>query len=117
MGLRALLLVALVGLAAAFTPSQPLKAAVRSTSTTLSMGYIPDGLSQAEYDKLKKKEQSAAQERKKKFKFNGFEDLTDWVRARDKKFPNQPGKGHTFAKVKGDEKGKVPFRGALKDKK
>lgn len=88
----------LLATAVAFTPV----ARTRSVSA-LRMGYVPDGLSPKEYEALKKKEADAAAKNKKKFKNKPFETLDDWNIARSKKFPNSPGAGHRFVKLKYEE--------------
>ena len=45
--------------AAAFAPATPLAASVRASRATMTMEYIPDGLSKAEWQKIKGKEASA----------------------------------------------------------
>ena len=70
--------------------------------------YVPDGFSEAEWKKIKAKEAKANADVKQanaKKRSMGYEDLTDWVKARDAKFPNQPGAGHRFVKTKYDFSG------------
>lgn len=92
-----LALFALVASASAFVPAP---AASRMTAVKpLQMGYIPDGLSEAEYKKVQAAEKKKAEANKKK-KRGSVETLTEWQARTNKKFPNQPGKGHTFVKIR-----------------
>ena len=53
------LLVLALPFAASFAPATPLAVTLRSSSATLTMEYIPDGLSKAEWTKIKSKEAAA----------------------------------------------------------
>ena len=66
--------------------------------------YVPDGLTPAQYKAIKAKEEAEAKKNKQKGqKMKGsVEDLTDFQLRRDKKFPNKPGAGHVYVKLKGN---------------
>merc|ERR1711998_511965 len=78
---------------------------VLSRTNAISMGYVPDGLSKAQYEALQKKEAKARADNKKKSMKGSKETLTEWFERSTKKYPNQPGKGHIFFKIRGGEKG------------
>lgn len=69
--------------------------------------YVPAGFTEAEW---KKRQASDAKLRADKSEANakkrakGWENLDEWVAARDAKF-NKPGAGHTFVKTKFDWSG------------
>ena len=78
----------------------------RAITSSMSMEYIPDGLTPAQWKAQKAKKNQAASQRKKKFAFKGpVETLTEFQAKRDKKFPNQPGAGHEYVKLKGNGRG------------
>eukprot|EP00612_Vaucheria_litorea_P006578 CAMPEP_0171480994 /NCGR_PEP_ID=MMETSP0946-20130122/6443_1 /TAXON_ID=109269 /ORGANISM="Vaucheria litorea, Strain CCMP2940" /LENGTH=142 /DNA_ID=CAMNT_0012012405 /DNA_START=90 /DNA_END=518 /DNA_ORIENTATION=- len=81
----------------AYVPVVP--SVVRVSSSSLKMGYVPDGLTAEEYEMIKAQKEKAVAERKQKFKNKTYEDLSEWLKKRDAKYPGQPGAGHTFAKV------------------
>ena len=89
-------LIALVAPAAAFVPT----GARTRGLTVVSMAYVPDGLTPAQYKAFKAKEAAQAKANKKKMK-GSVEDLTDWQARSAKKFPNQMGAGHIYVKQKG----------------
>merc|ERR1719163_1407706 len=62
--------------ASAFVPSATFSAVTRS-STALQMAYVPDGLTPAQYNKLKAEEAKKKKENKKKMK-GSVETLTQW---------------------------------------
>ena len=70
--------------------------------------YVPAGFTEAEW---KKRQASDAKLRADKSQANakkrakGWEDLDEWISARDAKFPGTVGKGHTFVKTKFDWSG------------
>uniref|UniRef100_A0A7S2CHM7 PSI-F n=1 Tax=Octactis speculum TaxID=3111310 RepID=A0A7S2CHM7_9STRA len=102
---KALTLFLLVGLASAFLPaSGPAFTAVARNSRMqpLSMGYVPDGLTEAQFNAMKKKEADKAKKNKKTKMKGSKETLTEWKAQVDKKFPNQPGAGHVYVKLRGD---------------
>lgn len=76
-----------------------------------SNSYIPSGLSKAEYEKIRSKDQAKKDNNYKKnvAKAFKFQDFDDWYVKRgtdpDGKWLNAPGKGHTFAKTKYDYSG------------
>jgi len=90
-------LIALVAPAAAFMPTS---ARTRGL-TTIKMGYVPDGLTPAQYSALKAKEAAAAKANKKRAMKGSVEDLTTWQARAEKQNPNQPGAGHVYVKLKG----------------
>ena len=76
------------------------------SSRSMTMEYIPDGMSPAQWKAMKAKQAKGAQDRKKKFAFKGpVETLTEFQFKRDKKFPDQRGAGHVYVKLKGKGKG------------
>mmetsp|Transcript_106551 Transcript_106551/g.308810 ORF Transcript_106551/g.308810 Transcript_106551/m.308810 type:complete len:137 (-) Transcript_106551:428-838(-) len=91
-------LIALVAPAAAFVPTG---GARTRGLTTIKMGYVPDGLTPAQYKALKAKEEAQAKANKKKAMKGSVEDLTTWQARSAKKFPNQMGAGHIYVKQKG----------------
>uniref|UniRef100_A0A7S2SPR0 PSI-F n=1 Tax=Rhizochromulina marina TaxID=1034831 RepID=A0A7S2SPR0_9STRA len=91
----AVLLVATT-LASAFLPS-PAGQAVRAAPLR---AYVPDGLTPAQWAKQKRQEAAKNKKSKQKYAKVKCEDLDQWIKKRDAKFPNKPGAGHTFAKVK-----------------
>ena len=62
-------------------------------------GYVPDGLTEAQWKAQQSKESAKAKGSKAKFKQIKYQDLGEWQAARDKKFPNNAGAGHTFSKT------------------
>lgn len=102
---RTLTLFLVVAFASAFLPTTgPFLTSVARDARMqpLQMGYVPDGLSDAEYKKIKAKEAAkAAKDKKTKMK-GSKETLTEWKQQVDKKFPNSPGAGHVFVKLRGD---------------
>mmetsp|Transcript_59311 Transcript_59311/g.119016 ORF Transcript_59311/g.119016 Transcript_59311/m.119016 type:complete len:118 (+) Transcript_59311:57-410(+) len=100
------LLLAIVGLASAFVPqSGPFAAVARGNA--LNMGYVPDGMDPKVYAAMKKKEEDAKLKNKKKMSKGSIEDLTTFNARMEKKFPNQPGAGHVYVKMKGKALGKT----------
>mmetsp|Transcript_10696 Transcript_10696/g.32406 ORF Transcript_10696/g.32406 Transcript_10696/m.32406 type:complete len:119 (-) Transcript_10696:388-744(-) len=99
MYLRTFLVLALVAVASAFAPV-PKASGVKSLA--MGEGYVPDGLSAAQWAAIQKKEANAAAANKKKFKNKRFETLDEWNIARTKANPNAPGAGHRFVKLKYD---------------
>jgi len=96
----------------AFVPSKALKvtadtaAAQRSSAPrTLSMGYVPDGLTPAQYKKLQAGEAKTKALNKKTKQKGSVETLTEWQARSAKKFKNQPGAGHVYVKIRGGEIG------------
>ena len=78
----------------------------KAISSSMTMEYIPDGLSPAQWKAMQAKKSKEAAARKKKFSFKGpVETLTEFQAKRDKKFPNSPGAGHAYVKLKGAGKG------------
>ena len=95
-------LLALVASAAAFAPS-----AAGRVSVAVGAGYVPDGLTAAEWAKKQKGETAAKAANKVKVRTQwgvgrtGQEkSLTDFQKKRDAKYPNTPGAGHMWAKSK-----------------
>ncbi|KAG5174960.1 hypothetical protein JKP88DRAFT_351767 [Tribonema minus] len=109
---KALAVVALVGSVAAFAPVAP--AVARVSSSALKAGYVPDGLSEAEWEAQKAAKAEAAAARKAKFAAQTFEDLSEWMTKRDAKFPGQIGAGHRMAKVQDREQAKPRASSFLK---
>lgn len=68
--------------------------------TNIKMGYVPDGLTPAQYKAIQAKEAAQVKANKKKMK-GSVEDLTDWQARAEKQNPNQPGAGHVYVKLKG----------------
>eukprot|EP00619_Florenciella_sp_RCC1007_P001572 CAMPEP_0205910430 /NCGR_PEP_ID=MMETSP1325-20131115/4418_1 /ASSEMBLY_ACC=CAM_ASM_000708 /TAXON_ID=236786 /ORGANISM="Florenciella sp., Strain RCC1007" /LENGTH=121 /DNA_ID=CAMNT_0053276779 /DNA_START=255 /DNA_END=620 /DNA_ORIENTATION=+ len=91
-------LIALVAPAAAFAPTG---ARARGLTTIKMAGYVPDGLTPAQYKALKAKEAAAAKANKKKAMKGSAETLTTWQARAEKQNPNQPGAGHVYVKLKG----------------
>ena len=97
-----LALLALVASAAAFAPS-----AAGRVSVAVGAGYVPDGLTAAEWAKKQKSETAAKAANKKKVatqwgvgRTGQEKSLTDFQKKRDAKFPNTPGAGHMWCKAK-----------------
>ena len=95
-------LLALVASAAAFAPS-----AAGRVSVAVGAGYVPDGLTAAEWAKKQKGETAAKAANKVKVRTQwgvgrtGQEkSLTDFQKKRDAKYPNTPGAGHMWCKSK-----------------
>lgn len=66
----------------------------RPSSTAVSAGYVPDGLTEKQWDEIKNKKASAAAASKKKVAAKKFEDIDTFMKGME------AGKrGHTFAKV------------------
>lgn len=87
---------ALVAGASAFNVAVPAArvAATRASSTAVSAGYVPDGLTAKQWEDMKKKKEDAATARKKEVKGKKFEDIDTFMKGME------AGKrGHTFAKV------------------
>ena len=59
---------------------------------------MPDGLTPDQYAKIKAKEEM---EKKKVTRKGSAETLTEFNAKQEKKYPNQPGAGHLFVKLKG----------------
>ena len=101
--MRAVLaLLALVASAAAFAPS-----AAGRVSVAVGAGYVPDGLTAAEWAKKQKSETAAKAANKKKVatqwgvgRTGQEKSLTDFQKKRDAKYPNTPGAGHMWCKSK-----------------
>ncbi|CAM9412795.1 unnamed protein product [Heterosigma akashiwo] len=72
-------------------------------ASTQINGYVPDGLTEAEYEAIKAEAAAKKVANKKKKVTGKFEDLTEWLMARDKKYPGTVGKGHRMAKANFDE--------------
>merc|ERR1719327_2113686 len=99
---RAIILALMAASAVAFVPSTGKfgAAVTRSASPrTISMAYVPDGLTPEQYKKLK------ADEDKKKAMKGSVETLTQWQARSAEKFKNQPGAGHVYVKIRGGEIG------------
>merc|ERR1712178_73735 len=95
-----------LGIANAFTPQTRTGVAL-----TKSFGYVPNGLSEAEYKKFQESEKKKSAENKKRFpKGKAFLDVADWLKELEKKqtFNGEyfKGSGHTFAKGKDTPKDK-----------
>ncbi|CAM9447492.1 unnamed protein product [Sphacelaria rigidula] len=89
------LLVALVASTSAFHVAvPPARAVARSSTTTIAAGYVPDGLTPQQYEKIKKEKADAAAKKKKFFKEKKFEELDSFMKGMEKS-----GRKHTFAKV------------------
>merc|ERR1712146_857551 len=74
--------------------SGPAMVSRKAISSSMTMEYIPDGLSPAQWKAMQAKKSKEAADRKKKFSFKGpVETLTEFQAKRDKKFPNSPGAG------------------------
>ena len=93
---------ALVASAAAFAPS-----AAGRVSVAVGAGYVPDGLTAAEWAAKQKSETAAKAANKKKVatqwgvgRTGQEKALTDFQKKRDAKYPNTPGAGHMWAKAK-----------------
>ena len=101
--MRAVLaLLALVASAAAFAPS-----AAGRVSVAVGAGYVPDGLTAAEWAAKQKGETAAKAANKKKVattwgvgRTGQEKSLTDFQKKRDAKYPNTPGAGHMWCKSK-----------------
>merc|ERR1711988_208994 len=97
--------------------SGPSMVSRKAISSSMTMEYIPDGLTLAQWKALQAKKAGAAAARKKKFSFKGpVETLTEFQAKRDKKFPNSPGAGHEYVKLKGAGKGLGVGYGKADDK-
>ena len=95
-------LLALVASAAAFAPS-----AAGRVSVAVGAGYVPDGLTAAEWAKKQKGETAAKAANKKKVattwgvgRTGQEKSLTDFQKKRDAKYPNTPCAGHMWCKSK-----------------
>ena len=107
MQFRAIILALMAATGAAFVPSTAKFSAVTRVSsprTITSMGYVPDGLTPAQYKKLQAEEAKKKQDNKKKMK-GSVETLTQWQARSAEKFKNQPGAGHVYVKIRGGELG------------
>merc|ERR1719311_1900981 len=107
MQFRAIILAAFVATGMAFVPSTGKFGQVVSRSsmkTVTNMAYVPDGLTPAQYKKLKAEEEKKKKENKKKMK-GSAETLTQWQARNAEKFKNQPGAGHVYVKIRGGELG------------
>ena len=107
MQLRLIIVAALAATGAAFVPTTAKfgAAVTRSTSPrTISMAYVPDGLTPAQYKKLKAEEDKKKKANKKKMK-GSVETLTQWQARSAEKFKNMPGAGHVYVKIRGGELG------------
>merc|ERR1719181_13486 len=95
-------LFALIASAAAFAPAASTTSALRPS--TARFGYVPDGMSAAQYKDMQAKEAKKKADNKKKGWGAGRTgqelSLTEFQRKRDEKFPNTPGAGHMWAKSK-----------------
>merc|ERR1719453_2191052 len=69
------------------------------------MTYVPDGLTPAQYAKLKKEEAAKKAANKKKAMKGSVETLTQWQARNAEKYKNQPGAGHVYVKIRGGELG------------
>eukprot|EP00614_Pseudopedinella_elastica_P010780 CAMPEP_0172588858 /NCGR_PEP_ID=MMETSP1068-20121228/7700_1 /TAXON_ID=35684 /ORGANISM="Pseudopedinella elastica, Strain CCMP716" /LENGTH=108 /DNA_ID=CAMNT_0013384313 /DNA_START=32 /DNA_END=358 /DNA_ORIENTATION=- len=87
---------ALVGFASAFVPMAP-----KGTVSPRLFGYVPDGLTPEQYAQVQAKEKASKAANKKKAMKGSVETLTQFNARMEKKFPNQPGAGHVFVKLKG----------------
>merc|ERR1719181_2264838 len=89
-------LFALIASAAAFAPAASTMSALRPS--TARFGYVPDGMSAAQYKDMQAKEAKKKADNKKKGWGAGRTgqelSLTEFQRKRDEKFPNTPGAGH-----------------------
>ena len=99
-----LALFALIASAAAFAPSTTTTALRTSVVTN---GYVPDGLTAAQWEAKQKKESKAKADNKVKVattwgpgRTGQEKSLTEFQKKRDAKFPNTPGAGHMWAKSK-----------------
>ena len=97
-------LFALIASAAAFAPSTT-PTALRTS--VVSYGYVPDGLTEAQWKAKQTKESKAKADNKVKVRTTwgpgrtGQEkSLTEFQKKRDAKYPNTPGAGHMWAKSK-----------------
>merc|ERR1719311_1645626 len=107
MQFRAIVFAALAATGMAFVPSTGKFGQVVSRSsmkTVTNMGYVPDGLSPAQYKKIKAEEEKKKKENKKKMR-GSVETLTQWQARNAEKFKNQPGAGHVYVKIRGGELG------------
>lgn len=77
----------------------------RAITSSMTMEYIPDGLTPAQWKAQKAKKTKEAALKKKKFTKGSVETLTEFQARRDKLFPNTPGAGHEYVKLKGNGKG------------
>eukprot|EP00737_Agarophyton_chilense_P005298 gb/GEZJ01007735.1/.p1 GENE.gb/GEZJ01007735.1/~~gb/GEZJ01007735.1/.p1 ORF type:complete len:135 (-),score=25.68 gb/GEZJ01007735.1/:273-617(-) len=87
---------ALVAGASAFNVAVPAGrvSAARASSTAVSAGYVPDGLTAKQWEDMKKKKAADAAKRKKEVASKKFEDIDTFMKGME------AGKrGHTFAKV------------------
>ena len=97
-------LFALIASAAAFAPSTT-PTALRTS--VVSYGYVPDGLTEAQWKAKQTKESKAKADNKVKVRTTwgpgrtGQEkSLTEFQKKRDAKYPNTPGAGHMWCKSK-----------------
>ena len=99
-------LLALIVAALALAAVSAFQAAMPATrAMTRLNGYVPDGITEAEYEAMMKKDAEKKVANKGKFaKGKKFETLDEWMIARDAKYPGQLGAGHRMAKVKDQEK-------------
>ncbi|CAN0330937.1 unnamed protein product [Ectocarpus sp. 12 AP-2014] len=88
--------VALFAGASAFNVAVPATrvTSARASSTAVSAGYVPDGLTAKQWEDMKKEKASKAAARKKEVASKKFEDIDTFMKGME------AGKrGHTFAKV------------------
>jgi len=106
MQFRAIILAALAATGMAFVPSTGKFAVVSRSAqrTVTNMAYVPDGLTPAQYKKLKAEEDKKKKDNKKKMK-GSVETLTQWQARSAEKFKNMPGAGHVYVKIRGGELG------------
>ena len=97
---RASCLALILAVAAAFVPAPVLPTqGVRTSGSVMSMAYVPDGLTPAQWEAQKKSTASKAAANKKKFpKGNMGTDVKLWLQKLENKKDGTS--GHTFAKMK-----------------
>ena len=98
----------LAGSAAAFAPQQS-GAALGVRSTVVVNGYVPNGLTEAQYKAQLAKEKAAKGQNKQRFpKGKSFLDVADWLTQMEKAQvldgDNVKRSGHTYAKNKFETK-------------
>ena len=123
MQFRAIIVALMAAGASAFVPTTGKFGAVTrsSASRTISMAYVPDGLTPAQWKAQQAKEAKVKKDNKKKMK-GSVETLTQWQARNAEKFKNQPGAGHVYVKIRGGEigdknakKGDYSAEAAIKD--
>jgi len=108
MMLKGLFVASAVAGSLAFVPPvhvAPAGGVVARQASALNMGYVPDGLTEAEYAKIQAEEAAKRAKNRAAKAGKKVEDLTEWLKKRDQQYPNQPGAGHTFAKTRDPEAG------------